>query len=107
MSPISILALGMNMEVTTVTVKSDLEKAIAQAQSALGSYATFAASTDDPIAKQMFKQMERDMKRHVEQLSGRLDYVNMNNQLNNQQQQQMQQMQQQQMEMKVDRPKLR
>lgn len=89
-----------------MTVKSDLEKAIAQAQSALGSYATFASSTDDPIAKQMFKQMERDMKRHVEQLSGRLDYVNMNNQLNMQQQQQQQQKQKLQLDMKVDRPKI-
>lgn len=68
-----------------MTVKSDLEKIIAQAQSAQGSYATFANSTDDPVAKQMFQQMERDMKRHAEQLTGRLSYVNMNNGLNQQQ----------------------
>lgn len=69
-----------------MTVKSDMEKAIAQAESAIGSYATFANSTQDPVAKQMFQQMERDMKRHVEQLTGRLNYVNMNNTLNQQQQ---------------------
>lgn len=73
-----------------MTVKSDLEKAVAAAKAAQGTYATFASSTDDPVAKQMFQQMERDMKRHVELLNGRLDYVNMNNSLNQQQQQQMQ-----------------
>lgn len=70
-----------------MTVKSDLEKAIAQAEGAQGSYAVFASDTDDPVAKQMFKQMERDMKRHIEQLTGRLSYVNMNNQMNQQQMQ--------------------
>lgn len=90
-----------------MTVKSDIEKAIAQAESALGTYATFAGSTDDPVAKQMFQQMERDMKRHVEQLSGRLNYVNMNNSLNQQQQQQqMKQQQQQQMQMKNNQNKM-
>jgi rubrerythrin len=67
-----------------VTVKSDLEKAIAQAQSAEGTYATFANSTEDPVAKQLFQQMEMDMKRHVEQLNGRLNYITMNNKLNGQ-----------------------
>jgi len=90
-----------------LTVKSDLEKAIAQAQAASGSYATFAASTEDPVAKQMFKQMERDMKRHVDQLTNRLNYINMNNSLNQQQQQQMQQkQQQQQLQMKSNENKM-
>lgn len=74
-----------------MTVKSDLEKAVAQALSTQGTYATFANSTDDPAAKQMFQQMERDMKRHLEILNGRLSYVNENNSLNQQQQQQQQQ----------------
>lgn len=86
------------MEVIWLTVKSDIEKAVAQAEAALGTYATFASSTEDPVAKQMFQQMERDMKRHVEQLNGRLNYVNMNNGLNQQQQQQQQKQQQQQMQ---------
>lgn len=73
-----------------MTVKSDLEKAIAQAQSALGTYATFASSTDDPPAKQMFQQFGRDMQRHVDQLNARLSYLNQNNGLNRQQEQQMQ-----------------
>jgi Protein of unknown function (DUF1657). len=76
-----------------MTVKSDLEKALAQAEAAGGSYATFASSTDDPTAKQMFQQMERDMRRHIEMLSGRLSYVNSNNNLNQQQEQNQQQQQ--------------
>ena len=67
-----------------MTVKSDIEKAIASAQAAQGSYATFASSTDDKSAKQMFQQMERDMKRHVDLLNGRLTYVDANNNLNQQ-----------------------
>lgn len=78
-----------------MTVKSDIEKAKAQALSAQGSYATFANSTDDPVAKQMFEQMERDMGRHVDQLNSRLNYINANNDLNRQveEQQKKQQMQ--------------
>ncbi|SNX53829.1 DUF1657 domain-containing protein [Thermoanaerobacterium sp. RBIITD] len=69
-----------------MTVKSDIEKAVAAAQSALGTYAQFASSTDDPSAKQMFQQMQQDMQRHVNMLNNRLNYVNSNNKLNQQQQ---------------------
>lgn len=69
-----------------MTVKSDLEKAVAAAQSALGTYAQFASSTDDPAAKQMFQQMQQDMQRHVTMLNNRLNYVNANNKLNQQSQ---------------------
>lgn len=61
-----------------MTVKSDLQKALASAQSAKGNYATFAASTDDQSAKQMFQEMERDMDRHIAQINSRLNYVNTN-----------------------------
>jgi len=67
-----------------MTVKSDLEKATAAAQAALGTYAQFASSTDDPAAKQMFMQMQQDMQRHVTMLNNRLNYVTSNNKLNQQ-----------------------
>jgi rubrerythrin len=67
-----------------MTVKSDLEKAIATEQAALGNYAMYAESTDDPTAKQMFQQMQQDALRHVQMLNNRLNYLNENNQNTNQ-----------------------
>lgn len=55
-----------------MTVKKDLEKAIAAAESAKGTYASFATSTDDQGAQTMFEQMALDMDRHVAQLNSRL-----------------------------------
>jgi Protein of unknown function (DUF1657). len=55
-----------------VTVKKDLEKALAAAQSAKGTYSTFAASTDDQAAQTMFTQMAQDMDRHIAQLNSRV-----------------------------------
>jgi predicted ribosomally synthesized peptide with SipW-like signal peptide len=55
-----------------MTVKKDLEKALAAAQSAQGTYATFSASTDDQNAKQMFKQMEQDMQQHISNIQSRI-----------------------------------
>lgn len=65
-----------------MTVKSDLQSALAAAQSALGTYAMFCDSTEDPAAKQMFQQMQQDMQRHIDFLNSRLNYLNQNNQLN-------------------------
>ncbi|AFM41730.1 Protein of unknown function (DUF1657) [Desulfosporosinus acidiphilus SJ4] len=65
-----------------MTVQADLEKAVAAAQSALGTYETFSASTLDDSAKQMFKEMSSDMERHVALLRGRLAYVTQNNSMN-------------------------
>ena len=65
-----------------MTVQADLEKAAAAAQSALGTYEAFAASTLDETAKQMFKDMSNDMERHVVQIKGRLAYVTQNNPMN-------------------------
>ncbi|MGC7873159.1 DUF1657 domain-containing protein [Desulfosporosinus sp. FKB] len=65
-----------------MTVQADLEKAVAAAQSALGTYETFSASTLDETAKQMFKEMSSDMERHVALLRGRLAYVTQNNSMN-------------------------
>lgn len=70
-----------------MTVQQDLEKAVASAQSALGTYSMFASSTLDQSAKQMFKDMSRDMQRHVDMLNSRLTYVTQNNDLNQKQQQ--------------------
>lgn len=56
-----------------MTVKKDLEKAVAAAQSAQGTYASFATSTDDPSAQSMFEQMPNDMERHVSQINFRLN----------------------------------
>lgn len=55
-----------------MTVKKDLEKALAAAQSAEGTYQTFSASTDDQTAKQMYQQMSQDMKRHISTLESRI-----------------------------------
>lgn len=64
-----------------MTVKNDLEKALAAAESAKGTYSTFSQSTDDQTAKQMFTQMSQDMDQHISQLNSRLG-VTAQNQLN-------------------------
>lgn len=61
------------LEVKHMTVQKDLEKALAAAESAKGTYATFAASTDDQKAQQMFTQMSQDMKQHISTIEDRLN----------------------------------
>lgn len=61
-----------------MTVQQDLQKALAAAKSAQGSYATFSNSTQDQTAKQMFQQMEQDMTRHIAQLNSRLSVAEQN-----------------------------
>lgn len=61
-----------------MTVQSDLQKALAAAEAAKGTYATFAQSTDDQTAKQMFMSMSQDMDRHAAQLNSRLSVANQN-----------------------------
>lgn len=65
-----------------MTVQADLEKAVAAAQSALGTYETFAVSTLDESAKQVFKGFSEDMERHVDLLKERLAYIIQNNPMN-------------------------
>jgi rubrerythrin len=65
-----------------MTVQQDIQKAVASAQSALGTYAVFAESTLDQSAKQMFKDMAHDMQRHMDVLNSRLHYVTQNNDMN-------------------------
>jgi rubrerythrin len=66
-----------------MTVKKDLEKAVAAAQSAKGTYAAFATSTDDQGAQTMFEQMSQDMDRHIAQLNSRLQSTAENQLTNN------------------------
>jgi rubrerythrin len=56
-----------------MTVQKDLEKALAAAESAKGTYATFAASTDNQSAQQMFTKMSQDMEQHVSTIEDRLN----------------------------------
>lgn len=62
-----------------MTVQSDLQKAIASAQSLLGQYSTFAEQTQDKAVKKMFNELSQDMQRHVDTLNLRLDYLKKNN----------------------------
>ncbi|WP_371361746.1 hypothetical protein SRRS_30910 [Sporomusa rhizae] len=64
-----------------MTVKKDLEKALAAAESAKGTYATFGTSTDDKNTQQMFQNMAQDMDRHISNLQSRLGSTS-ENQLN-------------------------
>lgn len=65
-----------------MTVQSDLQKAVAAAQSALGTYENFSLSTQDESAKQMYNELSNDMERHVALLRGRLAYVTQSNTMN-------------------------
>ncbi|MFZ3172655.1 MAG: DUF1657 domain-containing protein [Carboxydocellales bacterium] len=67
-----------------MTVQTDLKKAAAAAQSALGSYQTFAESTQDQAAKLMYQELAVDMERHVDVLNARLKYLSNINPLNQQ-----------------------
>ena len=51
-----------------MTVVSDLKKAIAAAESAKGTYATFTQSTDNQMAKAMYQQLAQGMDNHIQQL---------------------------------------
>jgi rubrerythrin len=68
-----------------VTVQQDLQKAVASAEAAQGSYLSMSTATQDQTAKQMFQTMSDDVQRHIEQLKGRLSYVETNNPMNQQQ----------------------
>jgi len=59
-----------------LTVKSDLQKAIASAQAAKGTYLMAAQSTEDETAKQQYEQMSMDIDNHVDYLNNRVNYLN-------------------------------
>lgn len=69
-----------------MTVQQDMQKAVAAAEAAQGGYLMFANATQDQSSKQMFNNMADDMQRHIEQLKGRLDYLNESNPMNQQNQ---------------------
>jgi rubrerythrin len=58
-----------------MTVKQDLEKALAAAEAAQGAYLMFAESTLDGSAKRMYQSMAGDVSRHAEQLRDRLEQL--------------------------------
>ncbi|MCC5911062.1 MAG: DUF1657 domain-containing protein [Clostridiaceae bacterium] len=65
-----------------MTVQSDLQKTIAYCEATKGTYALMAESTEDQQAKQTFNTMKADMDRHIEFLNNRLEYLTINNPLN-------------------------
>lgn len=65
-----------------MTVKSDLQSAVAACESAKGSYSTMSNATEDVQAKAMYDQMSTDVERHLQFLNERLDYLIENNNLN-------------------------
>lgn len=67
-----------------MTVQQDMQKALASAEAAQGSYLTMANATQDQDAKQMFQGMANDVEGHIKQLKGRLDYLTQSNPLNQQ-----------------------
>ncbi|MDI3533838.1 MAG: hypothetical protein PWQ82_203 [Thermosediminibacterales bacterium] len=69
-----------------MTIQSDLQKTVATAQLLLGTYATFAESTQDETVKKMFQEMSQDMQRHINSLNLRLSYLEKNNPMYQQQQ---------------------
>lgn len=67
-----------------MTIQADLQKAVAAAQSALGTYSTFSLSTQDQSAKAMFEELSKDAQRHVSMLNSRLEYIEQSNPMNQQ-----------------------
>jgi rubrerythrin len=65
-----------------MTVKSDLQMAVASAQSAKGTYLVAAQSTEDATAKQRYEEMAMNIDSHVTYLNSRINYLNGSNILN-------------------------
>lgn len=66
----------------TLTVQSDLQKAVAACESAKGTYKVMAQSTEDQSAKQIYTEMSSDLEKHLSYLNGRLSYLTQSNNLN-------------------------
>lgn len=67
-----------------MTVKSDLQQAIAACESAKGCYSMMSQATEDQQAKQTYEQMTNDVNDHLQYLNSRLTYLSQNNKLNQQ-----------------------
>ncbi|GBF10881.1 DUF1657 domain-containing protein [Tepidibacillus infernus] len=58
-----------------MTIGTQLQQAIASAQSVSASLKTFALETQDQQAKQMFNQLAQNMDNTISALQARLNYV--------------------------------
>lgn len=58
-----------------MTVKSDLQKALALCESMRGNYTLMADSTEDKPAKLLFNTLKKDLEKHIEFLTDRVDYL--------------------------------
>ncbi len=65
-----------------MTVKTDLEHAIARAEASKGTYLLFGAESEDQKAQTVFRDMAEDMDRHILILQSRLKYLGQYNKLN-------------------------
>lgn len=65
-----------------MTVRGDIDRAIAMAEAARGNYLLFATESEDTTAQRVFQDMAGDMERHVKILESRRDYLDQYNQLN-------------------------
>lgn len=65
-----------------LTVRRDLDRAIAMAEASRGSYLLFATDSEDEKATTVFNDMAADMNRHVKILESRRDYLDKHNRLN-------------------------
>jgi hypothetical protein len=65
-----------------MTVRNEIDRALAMAHASKGSYMMFATESEDAKAEQVFAQMAEDMDRHVQILESRRQYLNQYNQLN-------------------------
>ena len=65
-----------------MTVRSDLDRAIAMAEAAKGNYLLFASDSQDEMAQEVFTDMAEDMERHAMILRSRIEYLDEHNQLN-------------------------
>jgi rubrerythrin len=65
-----------------MTVRNELDRAIAMAEASKGSYLLFAVDSEDQKATQVFQDMAGDMDRHVQILKSRRDYLDQYNPLN-------------------------
>ena len=58
--------------------KHDLQRFIIMIEDAKGVYVVMAHKTEDPEAKQMYQELEKDMNKHLKSLQDRLYYLNRN-----------------------------
>jgi bacterioferritin (cytochrome b1) len=70
------------IEVWTMTVKSDLQKTAATLESLKGSCIQMTYATEDKTAKKIFIELKTDLEKHLDYLNNRIDYLTISNELN-------------------------